>query len=236
MQEFKRRADRYFESNQRPLDDLEWLAWMQHFGAPTRLLDFTHSPYVWAYFAFEPGGDDARAIWAFEFAPFRERAGQLLRSGIREIDREVEALPVTSEHAEEIKNGMAALLASQRHNGISFTSSVLTNKVPMVLPVEQFRLTERLTIQQGTFVCPGDVNQSLLENLRAMQLPEETLLKIVIPTSARHQALEELRLMNITRASLFPGLEGFAQSFRQLLVEEAPEQRALRRTFRRHQE
>ena len=31
MQEFKRRADRYFESNQRPLDDLEWLAWMQHF-------------------------------------------------------------------------------------------------------------------------------------------------------------------------------------------------------------
>ena len=106
----------------------------------------------------------------------------------------------------------------------------------MVLPVEPFRLTERLTIQQGTFVCPGDVNQSLLENLRAMQLPEETLLKIVIPTSARHQALEELRLMNITRASLFPGLEGFAQSFRQLLVEEAPEQRALRRAFRRHQE
>lgn len=233
MQEFKRRAGRYFEANQCPLDDLEWLASMQHFGAPTRLLDFTHSPYVAAYFAFENSDDDDRAIWAFKFGPFGEKAGQLLRGAIPEIDKTVKDLPVTSKHAEPIRNIWAALLASQRHNGISFESSVLTNKVPMVLPVEPFRLTERLTIQQGTFICSGDVNQSLLENLGAMQSTEETLLKLVIPANVRNRALEELRLMNITRASLFPGVEGFAQSFRQLLVEEAPEQRTLREALQR---
>ena len=40
--------------------------------------------------------------------------------------------------------------------------------------------------------------------------------------------LERLRLMNITRATLFPGLEGFAQSFQQLLVKETPEQQRAR--------
>ncbi|MBN1451202.1 MAG: FRG domain-containing protein [Anaerolineales bacterium] len=39
----------------RPPEDqiLEWLAIMQHYGAPTRLCDFTFSPYVAAYFALE---------------------------------------------------------------------------------------------------------------------------------------------------------------------------------------
>jgi hypothetical protein len=38
--------------------------------------------------------------------------------------------------------------------------------------------------------------------------------------------------MNITRAQLFPGLDGFARSFRQLLIEE-PNERRLERLRRR---
>jgi hypothetical protein len=32
-------------------DKLSWLAIMQHFDAPTRLIDFTHSPFVALFFA-----------------------------------------------------------------------------------------------------------------------------------------------------------------------------------------
>jgi hypothetical protein len=40
-------------------DPLEWLAIMQHFGGPTRMLDVTFSPYVAAYFAIETGSGPA---------------------------------------------------------------------------------------------------------------------------------------------------------------------------------
>jgi FRG domain len=36
-----------------PKDDLTWLALMQHYAIPTRLLDFTYSPFVGLYFAIQ---------------------------------------------------------------------------------------------------------------------------------------------------------------------------------------
>src|SRR4051795_7115501 len=44
-------------------DSLQWLALMQHHGAPTRLLDFTWSPYVAAFFALERTLGDG-VVWA----------------------------------------------------------------------------------------------------------------------------------------------------------------------------
>lgn len=45
----------------------------------------------------------------------------------------------------------------------------------------------------------------------------------------RGEILRDLRLMNITRASLFSGLDGFAQSLKYALIEEEPEQAYERR-------
>ncbi len=51
--EFKRRAHHYISDLPNDEDDLEWVALMQHHGAPTRLLDWTRSAYVAAFFAAE---------------------------------------------------------------------------------------------------------------------------------------------------------------------------------------
>ena len=67
-----------------------------------------------------------------------------------------------------------------------------------------------------------------MHNLRMMPDWQSAVRRVVLPASDRGLALEELRLMNITRASLFPGLDGFAQSFRQLLVKESRQRAIIR--------
>jgi hypothetical protein len=53
-----------------------------------------------------------------------------------------------------------------------------------------------------------------MQNLEAMPdwRSEEHLLKIIIPAGLRRHALEKLFYMNVSRTSLFPGLDGYAQS------------------------
>jgi hypothetical protein len=60
---FKRKAHQFLDKPPDPDDDFQWMALMQHHGAPTRLIDFTWSPYVAAFFALERTVADG-VVWA----------------------------------------------------------------------------------------------------------------------------------------------------------------------------
>jgi hypothetical protein len=174
---------------------LEWLSLMQHHGAPTRLLDFTYSIYVAAYFAVEKATRDS-AIWAV--------------SASWAMNRGVEALEAAGKHEAQTWYGRT----EERHEEVGESLLMAPPRVPSILVLSPYRMNERLRTQKGTFVVPGDVTSSFMDNLRAMKGHEQkkNLLKIVLPASLRSKAVESLHYMNISRTSLFPGLDGYAQS------------------------
>ena len=64
---FKRKSHLFLDHIPDSDDNFQWLALMQHHGAPTRLLDLTWSPYVAAFFALDRSTSDA-AVWALNFS------------------------------------------------------------------------------------------------------------------------------------------------------------------------
>ena len=71
---FKRKAVHFLQHVPERDDDFQWLALMQDHGAPTRLLDFTWSPYVAAFFALHNSTDEG-VVWAcnpFEIERYKE--------------------------------------------------------------------------------------------------------------------------------------------------------------------
>lgn len=189
IREFRRR----YTGRHRPLilsDTLYCMALMQHHGAPTRLLDFTYSFYVAAYFALEKSGDDP-VMWCVNGRWCRDISARV--AGHEHI--------LARENVRDEGSFRALFMADPPYR--------------LVLPENPFPLHRRLIIQQGVFACPGDVTAPFLDNLRLAEgSSSEVLLKLrlAFDSAARRRALAELAQMNIDRASLFPGLDGFAQS------------------------
>lgn len=86
----------------------------------------------------------------------------------------------------------------------------------VIAPIEPFTMSERLTIQQGLFLCSTTLywpfEMTLKHMLEAPPEGKPEMQLLVIWPKARLDLLRELRRMNISHATLFPGLDGFARS------------------------
>jgi hypothetical protein len=215
LNQFKRAAHHFVGSSLLPdnrNNRLEWLALMRHYGVPTRLLDFTRSPYVACFFALEETNIDKGekcAIWAIHTdwlikASFPRIPQQILgQAGLKKSDL--------------LDSGLIARY---------FDSLFVNNSVPMLLPIEPPRSNLRLLVQQGLFLCPAALDKSFKENLSSYKddraKMQEHVHRIKIESRIFAEAISELSYMNISRASLFPDLEGFGTSLGHKLEHKSP--------------
>jgi hypothetical protein len=183
---FERKSHHYLDHP--PGDDeLEWLALMQHHGAPTRLLDFTWSPYVAAYFALEHATGDA-AVWALNLP--------LLWAIHRE--REIDGVRVED---------------ADPRDRARYEAFYLPNERAFVWQGDPFRMPRRVIAQSGTFLVPGKLGVGLDAILAGYPRGDELLVQWVFDTEkVRRDAMASLYSMNVTAATLYPGLDGLARS------------------------
>ena len=172
-----------------------WWALMQHHGAPTRLLDWTASPYVAAYFATQQDGSDRDgAVWCFCHR-------RLLQAFIDKFGWEPPDLTKTEDEDPAVK---------RLHEALRSPSATLD-----VLPLEfKFFSSARMAEQQGRFTMCLRVHQDHV--CIATKVTPTHLKKIIIPHQIKPDFLAELRRMNITAAALFPGVDGLGRSIAEL--------------------
>jgi hypothetical protein len=86
----------------------------------------------------------------------------------------------------------------------------------MVYLENPYFFNSRLNIQQGVFLCTGDVTSPYEENLKGLNgcCSSNSVVKIHcrMDFDEKWRSLKELQKMNIHHESLFPGLDGFAQA------------------------
>ncbi len=95
-----------------------------------------------------------------------------------------------------------------------FAETYLSNNYQCVRVLTPYFRDKRLMAQQGMFACPGDVSLPFMENLENMSNYQEGLIKYLIPNRLRKHFLYQLYSTNISRFTLFPGLDGYAQTLK----------------------
>ncbi len=197
LSSFKRHFHGYTQNIPNDEDELRWLALMQHHGAPTRLMDWSYSILVAAYFALESTDTDC-AIWEIDTEWLRENARKRYES--------YKLTYVSS----AIHHGKSTHAEFNKH----FRDTFLPDNFSFVRLLSPYFRDERITTQQSAFVCPGKVSVPFMTNLVEMRDDLSGLRKIVIPLRLRKEFLYYLFTANIGRFSLFPGLDGFSASLR----------------------
>ena len=170
---------------------LQWWAQMRHHGAPTRILDWTKSPFVAAYFACESGCKSG-AVWCLNRTKFHR-----YMCNTPEYREFVNYLG--SKASIEDRNTMEGMLYGEDlPHLVTFADTNL--------------LTDRMERQQGLFSYS---NLPHIDHADGLRNHPGVLTKLVIPdgisSDLKREFMHQLRLMNINGFSLFPDLDGIGR-------------------------
>jgi hypothetical protein len=180
---------------------LDLLSLMQHHGAPTRLSDWTHSPYVALFFALDG------AVKNNDFCVFA---------------LDVEAI--------EKNNQQKFKEASESLNLVSYKDLTFNNSSgrKFIYSWSPSKKSERIRVQQGLFLVSSVPYDSIDKILRNNTKVDNGLLggnEVLIRYTFNSQELIEelwgkLSLLNLTHETIYPGLDGFCKALKLMKYDE----------------
>ena len=163
---------------------------MQHFGAPTRVLDWTLSPWVALYFAVEKELLRDEAVWIVHIGAI-------------------------AEHMKKEFGGFDFPDELSIAHPVKFWSHDFDQ---LFIPEPAFQM-DRMAAQQYVFTVSPKVLADHGRIIGASQPPNgdsRFFAKLIIPAALKKNLLKRLKEMNVTAAALFPGLDGLGRSIAEL--------------------
>ena len=190
LTEFKHRSPPFV--GKIPVDALELLFLMQHYGIPTRLLDWTENPFVALFFALEAvrltGAQRDAAVWVLN--PLALNKSSLVsysHEGILSVGDDLLRGYEPMKEVRTMANNPVALYGV--HN------------------------SQRIVAQRGVFVLSA-MNLEPLNKIDFGAAKKDLLMKITIPLAEKQRIFTQLFEMGITDSVLFPDLDGLAREIK----------------------
>ena len=175
-----------------PVDSIwHWLALGQHHGLPTRLVDWTYSPFVALHFATEHPRDfgEDGVVWCVNFV----KAHQLLPKQLRRLLEQENSDALTVEMLDEI---------------VSLPAFDSLAREPFVAFIEPPSLDDRILNQFALFSIVSNPAIGLDEWIG--QHPD-LVRRVVVPAELKWEVRDKLDQANINERTLFPGLDGLSR-------------------------
>ncbi|MFP1681013.1 FRG domain-containing protein [Alloalcanivorax sp. C16-1] len=177
--------------NRELVDGLETLFFMQHFGVPTRLLDWTANPFVGLFFALRTARKgDRPAVWVLDPAKWNQNALSRTSYSGGPLDPANELLSGYRQVGDMTSLSDAPVAIFGAHN------------------------SPRIVAQQGTFVIFGSQTFPMETLYRNGAFPEKSISRIVIAGSAVETLRNSIFSHGITEGAMFPDLEGLGRDLR----------------------
>ena len=164
---------------------------MRHHLAPTRLLDWTESPYVAAYFAVSEYLDHDGAVWLFQTKYLNDRAA--VKGGVLKAETEQDRYFRELGHPQIVE----PLHPAQKSDRMAAQRGLVT--------VSRHVMLEHST---GILTTLGGPESEGGEMLFA---------KLIMPSEIKLALRRQLALMNVTAINLFPGADGLGRSVTETL-------------------
>jgi len=182
-------------------DDWQWLFLMQHYGVPTRLLDWSESPLMALFFAVtlsrhtlntqgRPVFTGDACIWVLHPAQWNKRA-----VGLRSFP--------------------GSVLITEDPNATAYKPPGEVNRMN-AFPIALYGAhnSQRIVAQRGVFVCFGRDTRPMEVCYERERFPSECLMKVTVEKAKLPHMYEALPRHGITDSVVFPDLDGLAREIK----------------------